>query len=171
MWKDVLVELRRSMRNLEWISLTGIGYAEPPLTGAEMPEELAPGDGSDDDSDHSDSGWYHSQPQANGGRSTESSTAGPSNSHSHDSNSSLDHDDFYDYADSDEDNRGDIHEIEFLDLNPADRSSATVPCNCSELALTDAAEVLKDNGGPIEWNKAKDWERWVVNRCVIHGRR
>lgn len=168
MWKDVLGELRGSMDSLEWISLTGIGYVHPPPSGAEMPEELPAGDDSSDDSDNDGSGYY-SHNHVNGDRHDDSSTAGPSTHHHGYGN--LDDDDFYEDADSEEEPRTDVREIEFLDLNSPDRPSSILRCNCTELSLVDADEALDDNGGPIGWGKAKEWERWVVNHCPIHGRR
>lgn len=158
------------MNSLEWISLTGIGYAGAPPTGAEMPEELPAGDDSSDESDNGDSG-YHSHNHVNG-----NTTSGPSAHHHHANFSSLNDDEFYGDADSDEEPTNDIREIEFLDLNSSDRSSTRPRCNCDALALTGPVEALEDDGGPIELSKAKMWERWVVNRsvlyqCVIHGRR
>ena len=167
MWKDVLAQLKDSMRSLEWISLTGIGYVHPPPTGVEMPEEPDI-DNSSDDSDHDDSG-YHSHNLVNGNRSEHGIAAGPSNSHYEYENS--DDDDFYEDADSQEEPRSDIREIEFLDLDSPNRSLATFRCNCDELTLEDADAALDDNGGPISWSKAKCWERWVVNRCPVHGAR
>lgn len=168
MWKDVLSQLKDSMSSLEWISLTGIGYVHPPPTGVEMPEGPPDIDNSSGDSDNDDSGYY-SHNYINGTGSNPGVTAGPSNHYN--ANSNSDDEDFYNDADSEEEPRNDIGEIEFLDLDSPNRPLATFSCNCDELTLADTDTALNDNGGPISWYKAKCWERWVVNHCPIHGPR
>lgn len=155
------------MRKLEWISLTGIGYAHPPPSGAEMPEELPIEDDSDEDSNNDDSGYY-SHHYTNG--TNGSTTAGPSE-HRNGYTDSEDENDFYGDADSEEEPRDEVREIEFLDLNIDESPQMSLQCNCAELGTLNADTALDDDGGPISWKKAKIWERWVVNHCPVHGKR
>ena len=165
LWKEVLGQLKDSMANLEWISLTGIGYAHPPMSGAEMPEEFPPVEDSSEESDNDDSGYY-SRNYVNGDYDAVAGSSDDRNGHI-----GSEDDEFYGDADSEEEPRVDIREIEFMDTNPSEIPQAYVDCNCADLNSSNAEEVLDDDGGPVSWRKAKIWERWVVNRCSLHGRR
>lgn len=162
MWKDVLSVLRDSMRRLEWLSLRRINYArhfdsERLGAGAEIMDDLAPGDSDSEESDHDhDDGM-----------------PGPS-TYQYGANGSFDSDDD-DYSHSDnesEDSRGrGAHDMDFPPLDSPDTPASAPWCNCSGNGRLDSAENLGDDGYAVSWAQWKAWEKWVVRRCPEHGDR
>lgn len=161
-WRDVLVELRETMKKLKWVSLRRIGYEAEfndrlQSMGAEVPDDL------ESESEHSDEDY--------------DPWVGPSNYTQHEY-PEIDHNDFRDYDsesnryfDSDDEHGGDAHNLEFPSLDsPVTPASATW-CDCATHNWTEYPEGLGDTGATVTNSQRKAWEKWVIGRCPAHGER
>ena len=158
-WSDVLTVLRREMRQLEWVSLRRIDYADHfdnmYANTMEVPDDMAGGatseDGSpDDDNDDDDEPYEWASDLSDNGSVGESLV-----------------------EDSDEESTADTdHGPEADDIAISPDTPNTLPfCTCdrrNEDYDNDGADELGDNGTAVTHPQRKMWERWVLGRCPEH---
>lgn len=160
LWRDILVELRESMR-LDWVSLRRIGYEldfndRLQAIGAEVPDDLE-SDSEEDDEDYDP-------------------FVGPSNHHEF--SDFEDDEDFHDNnsesnrrSDSEDEHGGDSHNMEFPPLDSPMTPASVTWCDCTSHNWADSPEILGDTGILVTNSQRKAWEKWVIGRCPEHGER
>ncbi|KAI4217600.1 MAG: hypothetical protein LQ351_000196 [Letrouitia transgressa] len=146
MWKDVLVMLRTSMEQLDWVSLRRVDYSkhfdELWANSIEVGDVLL---ASASDSDDEDSFPAHfSVP----GSVVDS-----------------DEDDSDELSLADTDHGPDANEIA---LSP--NTTASLPfCTCSRSSDPASVDDLGDNGMFVVYQQRKMWEKWVIGQCPEHN--
>lgn len=148
------------MQNLEWLSLTDIGYVrhldDSALSGSELPDEpISSGTDSESEEDEDEL------------------IAGPSTIPNH-VNGSIHHHDTDDWesdagTDPDEERESEPHQREFVDPSSFSTNGPASWCTCNGYGFPTDANELGDDGNPIDRRKWRAWEKWVVRSCPRHS--
>lgn len=146
MWKDVLVMLRTSMEQLDWVSLRRVDYSkhfdELWANSIEVGDVLLAGASDSDDEDSFPA--HFSVP----GSVVDS-----------------DEDDSDELSLADTDHGPDANEIA---LSP--NTTASLPfCTCSRSSDPASVDDLGDNGMFVVYQQRKMWEKWVIGQCPEHN--
>ncbi|KAH6664705.1 hypothetical protein B0J14DRAFT_493235 [Halenospora varia] len=169
-WDRVLKVIRRELTALKWVSLLGIGYAQPDDRSIYIQDDsdfdsdimlhLEEDDDEDNDDDDSDDGEDDDQSD-----SAQSSTGTERVAYSDHTSDFAESDN--DFSESSEANiAGEEQHGDESSSNPNARSW----CYCNSgngLAWGD----LDDNGEVVERAQWKKWEIWAIKRCSLHDPR
>ena len=154
-WRDILLVLRKEMRQLEWVSLRRIDYSEHFdqlwANTMEVPDEAAGGATSESSSEDEDEQEWPDL-------SDQESIVGSE----------------VEDSDEDEESTADTdHGPEADDIAISPDTPITLPfCTCDRTDADyeiDGAEELGDSGVAVTYQQRKMWERWVIGRCPEHA--